>query len=241
MMGASVSTIRRDLDELARRGSVARTHGGAILTLSHRTTFEPEYKYASPMFKKEKTAIGRAAAEIIRQGQSVLFDSSSTVFHAACHAREQHRQITALTNDINIATALVNSPGIALKVLGGSIRPGSFTLLGEPGQSLLNRLHVDLCLLGIQAIRISGHVQDGKSSADGALSDTSLEVAAMKRQMVRAARRTIVLADSSKFGPPAFCDVCNLMRVDSIITDRGINPQQRAMLEETGIEIVVAK
>ncbi len=241
LLGASVSTIRRDLDVMAQRGSVARTHGGAILTLSQRTTFEPEYKYASPMFSKEKAAIGRAAVKIIRQGESVIFDSSSTVYQAACHARDHHCQITALTNDINIAAAMVNASPIELKVIGGTVRPGSFTLLGEPGLDFLRRLHVDLCLLGIQAICTAAETcTDSQPGAGGSLSDTSLEVAAMKRLMIRAARRTVVLADSSKFGPPAFCDVCDLGRVHTIITDSGITSEQRQQLVAAGVEVRIA-
>ncbi len=240
LIGASVSTIRRDLDVLASRGSVARTHGGAILTLSQRTTFEPDYKYASPMFKEEKSAIGKAAADCIRQGQSVIFDSSSTVFHAACHARDQHCSITALTNDINIAAAMVNAPPIELKVIGGTVRPGSFTLLGEPGMSFLGGLHVDVCFLGIQAIQLYSAPAAAAPLSCGALSDTSLEVAAMKRRMVQAARRTFVLADSSKFGPPAFCDVCDFSQIDAIITDRGIDSGKQAILKKSGLEVIVA-
>jgi DeoR family transcriptional regulator of aga operon len=238
--GASISTVRRDLDELARRGVIERTHGGAILALAQRTTFEPEYKIACQMYTEEKAAIGRACVDLLQPGQSVIFDSSSTVYQAACSIIDRRCTILALTNDVNIAVAMANSSAIELKVLGGSLRPGSYTLLGEPGLNFLGRLHVDVCLLGIQAIGIHQGGQTGEAAICGTLSDTSLEVAAMKRTMIQAARKTVVLADSSKFGAPAFSDVSDFSAVDVLITDAGINPEQVSALEAAGVQIVVA-
>jgi len=239
LSGASISTIRRDLDELARRGTIERTHGGAILTLAQQTTFEPAYKIASRMFTGEKAAIGRTCTDLLEQGQSVIFDSSSTVYQAARAVVDRKFTMLALTNDINIAAALANSSSIQLKVIGGSLRPGSYTLLGDPGLSFLNQLHVDVCLLGIQSIggHLTGNTGD---AADGTLSDTSLEVAAMKRAMIQAARKTVVLADSSKFGPPAFSDVSDFSTIDVLITDSGIKPAQKRALESAGVQVIVA-
>ena len=239
LSGASISTIRRDLDELARRGTIERTHGGAILTLAQQTTFEPAYKFASRMSIGEKAAIGRTCADLLEPGQSVIFDSSSTVYQAASAAIDRKITVLALTNDVNIAIAMANASAIELNVLGGSLRPGSYTLLGDPGLSFLNQLHVDVCLLGIQAISL----HQGENAGDvvtGTLSDTALAVAAMKRAMIQAARKTVVLADSSKFGPPAFSDVSDLSMVDTLITDSGIKPAQKSILESAGVQVMVA-
>ena len=78
LVGASISTVRRDLAELEERGTIKRIRGGAMLTLNVRTTFEPDYQYASQVAVDQKEAIGRAAAELIVDGESVIFDSSST-------------------------------------------------------------------------------------------------------------------------------------------------------------------
>ena len=240
LSGASISTVRRDLDELARRGVIERTHGGAILTLAHRTTFEPEYKVASQMFADEKALIGRASVDLLQQGQSVIFDSSSTVYQAARSVVDHQCTILALTNDVNIAVAMANSSTVELKVLGGSLRPGSYTLLGEPGLNFLDRLHVDVCLLGIQAIEIQCDGEIENDCIHGTLSDTSLEVAAMKRAMIKAASKTIVLADSSKFGPPAFRDVSDLSMIDILVMDSGIDPEQKKALELAGVQVIIA-
>lgn len=87
--------------------------------------------------------------------QSVIFDSSSTVYEAAYQVVEKGLKLTAVTNDIRIAELLAGSPLIHLLVSGGSLRPGSYTLVGEPGTSFLQRLHVDVALMGIHAINNS--------------------------------------------------------------------------------------
>jgi DeoR family transcriptional regulator of aga operon len=242
LIGSSVATVRRDFAELAKRGMIVRIHGGAMLALSQRTTFEPDYHFTSQVFVSEKEAIGRVAADLLEPTQSVLFDSSSTVFQAARFVIERHIPILALTNDLNIAKALADAPQIELKVTGGSLRPGSFTLVGDPGRSFLGSLHVDICFLGIHAIALRSHHNNADSGGDpcATLSDTSLEVVAMKRQMVRAAGKKVVLVDSSKFGISAFCDVCDLDCIDIIITDRNIEPDQQRCLERQGIQVIIA-
>jgi DeoR family transcriptional regulator of aga operon len=226
LLAASEATIRRDLDDLKRRGSIARSHGGAVLDRSLRTTFEPAYNYASKMAYAEKLAIGEYAASRLEEGQSVIFDSSSTVCEAARFAAEKGKKISAITNDVNTATILAQAPSIRVIVLGGTIRTGSYTTLGEPGSAFLEGLHVDVTILGIHAIH------------DGNLSDTSVEVAAMKRSMVRAGRRIMVLADSTKFGTPAFCDVCSLSEITEIITDWGISETHQADLRQRRVAFV---
>jgi DeoR family transcriptional regulator of aga operon len=226
LMGASEVTIRRDLNDLKSRGSIARSHGGAVLDRSLRTTFEPAYSYASKMAYAEKLAIGEYAASRLEHGQSVIFDSSSTVCEAARFAAEKGKKISAITNDVHTASILAQSPSIRVVVLGGTIRTGSYTTLGEPGSIFLEGLHVDVAILGIHAIH------------DGSLSDTSIEVAAMKRSMVRAGRLIMVLADSTKFGTPAFCDVCTLSEITEIITDWGISEMDQADLRQRNIQFV---
>lgn len=240
LIGASVSTIRRDFQELADRGMIIRIHGGAMLAVSERTTFEPDYHFTSQVFVSEKEAIGRAAADLLQPAQSVFFDSSSTVFQAARFVIKKRIPILALTNDLNIAKAMADTSQIELKVTGGSLRPGSFTLIGDPGQDFISSLHVDICFLGIHAIALPSHLKSSVrwGDASATLSDTSLEIAAIKRRMVRAAKKKIVLIDSSKFGLSAFCDVCTLDSIDVIITDGNIEPDQQRFLERQGVQVI---
>ncbi len=226
--GASPSTVRRDLEHLEEQGFIARTHGGAMIqNATPASTFEPEAGLAAHLARAEKRAIGRAAAANLRPGQSVIFDSSSTVLMAAQAAVERDIPLTAVTNDLGIGQVLATASQIRLVVLGGTLRPGSLTLTGEPGQDFLKGLRADVALLGIHAI------------SDTALSDTSIELAAMKRAIIAAARRIVLLADGSKFQPAAFSRICDVTAVHELITDEGAQAGDVARLRDAGLAVTL--
>jgi DeoR family transcriptional regulator of aga operon len=229
IIGVSLPTIRRDLDWLAKTGAVQRSHGGATLKTIPGTTFEPDYQIASRVARKEKATIGKLAADRLRDNQSVIFDSSSTVYEAAYHVVEKGLKLTAVTNDIRIGELLAGNPLIHLLVSGGSLRPGSYTLVGEPGTSFLRSLHVDVALMGIHAINNSS------------CCDTSLEVAYAKRYMVEAAKQVIVLADAFKFGQVAFFDAFDIDEKIEIITDRPLVSSIHRALTEKGAKVTIAE
>jgi DeoR family transcriptional regulator of aga operon len=114
-------------------------------------------------------------------------------------------------------------------VLGGTTRRGSLTMIGDPGLSFLERLHADIAFIGIHSL------------VGGRLSETSIDLAAMKRRMIDSAARAIVLADSSKFRHPAFCDVCGAEAVQAIVTDGGIGDADRGRLADAGVELIIAE
>jgi DeoR family transcriptional regulator of aga operon len=227
-IGVSLPTIRRDLDWLAKTGAVQRSHGGAALKSTPGTTFEPDYHVSSRIAREEKTTIGKVAADRLLDHQSVIFDSSSTVYEAAYQVVERGLKLTAVTNDIRIGELFAGSPSIHLLVSGGSLRPGSYTLVGEPGTSFLQRLHVDVAVMGIHAIN------------DSSCCDTSLEVAYAKRYMVAAAKRVIVLADAAKFGQVAFYDAFEVNDKFEIITDCSLTPATHSGLVKRGATVTIA-
>jgi DeoR family transcriptional regulator of aga operon len=222
----SPSTIRRDLDFLVQGGYIVRSHGGALLNEPQRTTFEPRRDIVAHVAHAAKAAIGARAAEMLEPGQSVIFDSSSTVYEAAKAVVARKLRLTACTNDIATASVLAGSESLQLVVLGGTNRPGSLTLIGDPGLSFLERLHADVALIGI-------HSLFGER-----LTETSIELAAMKRRMIECASRAVVLADSSKFKHPAFCDVAPIGSVRAVITDSGIGDRERKALADAGVEVI---
>jgi DeoR/GlpR family transcriptional regulator of sugar metabolism len=226
-VGVSPSTIRRDLDFLTDSGYIARSHGGAMVSDGLRTTFEPPREIGSQMAHAAKTAIGARAVELLEAGQSVVFDSSSTVLEAAKAAVARKLRLTVCTNDIGTAAVLAESEALQLVVLGGTNRVGSLTLIGDPGLSFLERIHADIAFIGIHSL------------FGARLSETSIDLAAMKRRMIASATRAIVLADSSKFRYPAFCDVAPISDIDVIITDGDVGDQDRRAIIEAGVELIV--
>lgn len=226
-LGTSQSSVRRDLDHLAALGSITRSRGGAIIGTNPLTTFEPPRRIGASTLRDEKMAIGAAAAGMVAPGNSIILDSSTTVLALARALSESEAKATICTNDLEIAELLAARPNTNLIVLGGSLRPGSLTLVGEPLTGFLGHLHVDLAFLGIH------------SMTDGRLSETSIDVSMTKKKMIESAARVVVLIDSSKFEHPAFFEVGGLDDIDVVITDDGISAETRAMIEDSGTELVV--
>ena len=225
--GASASTIRRDLERLEHEGHLRRAHGGALLD-ADRSRFEPDIATAAETARAEKEAIGRAAAERLSPGESVIFDSGSTVRAAARAAAARSIALTAVTNDLGVARIFAGRPEVQVIVPGGQVRAGSLTLLGEPGLAFLREVRADIVLLGTHAI------------ADGALSDTSVEVAAMKRAMIAAGRRVILLADADKFRTAAFFRIAALDAIDELITDGRADATALKAVCDAGVAVTVA-
>lgn len=230
-LGASLSTLRRDLDTLAAEGVVDRTHGGALLRQQapEYATFEPEPEAAAELSPREKAAIGQAAAEALLPRQSVIFDSGTTVLEAARAAVRRQIPLTAVTNDLVIAQVLGKSPQIQVHMLGGLLRPGSTTIIGQTLVDQASALRADVLLMGAHAV------------TDNVISETSAELAAVKRALMKAANSTRLLVDSSKFRPRAFMQIAALDDVGELITDSGIAPAEEERLRALDLKLTVVR
>ena len=224
---ASLSTIRRDLDQLTEDGYLERTHGGVILRRVEPATFEAEASLNAQIALRQKQAIGLVAAQRLSSGTSILCDSSTTVLEAMKVAVEQQLRLTVVTNNLAIALLCAASPAIRVVVPGGTVRTGTATLFGVPGDTFLETIHADLCFLGTHSI--TGTL----------LTETSLEVVSAKKRMMGFSRRTILLADSSKFQLPSFCTFGQITDVAELITDDGASPDQVQALTDAGVKVTV--
>ncbi len=224
-LDVSGSPVRRDLDELDQEGAVRRFHGGAVTV--EGAAFEHRFEERRRHSPEEKKRIGDYAATLLGAGQSVVFDSSSTVL-AAAEALGRRNLGVAVTNDVGVASVLAEAPGASVVVPGGEIRDGSFALLGSYTQAFLNGLHVDVAFVGIHAV--TGDV----------LSASSLEVVEAKRAMMRAAHRVVLLADHSKFRPPSFFEVARMDRLDDPITDDAAPPEALEAACSCGVRVHLA-
>ena len=226
-MGASLSTLRRDLDALAAEGVVDRTHGGALLRQQAQSysTFEPETDAAAELSPREKAMIGDAAAKLLVPRQSVIFDSGTTVLEAARAAVRRSIPLTAVTNDLAIAQVLGQSSLIQVHVLGGALRAGSPTVTGQSMIEQVASLRAELLLMGAHAV------------TQGVISETSAEVAAAKQALMRAANHRCLLVDSSKFRPRAFMQVGSLEDIDDLITDTSLPAAEKDALHKLGLKM----
>ncbi len=226
-MDASVSTLRRDLDALEADGLLDRTHGGALLRQQHYSTFEPNPAAAAELSPREKRAIGYAAAADLQPGQSVIFDSGSTVMEAARAALERRIELVAVTNDLAIAQLLGSSALVRVHVLGGVLRRDSNTLMGDEVLRGAGHIRADVLLMGAHAV------------TDGVLSETDPEVAAVKRALMQAATSKRLLVDASKFRPRAFMTICPLAEFSEVITDTGLPAHEAETLAQAGLKLTL--
>lgn len=226
---ASIATVRRDLEQLEVEGYLQRTRGGAMLAQSRHSAFEPEAAVAAQVARAEKQAIGQAAALLLEEGDSVIFDSGSTVHMAARAAAQRGLSLTAVTNDLGIAQTLSQPAGVRVVVLGGTIRKGSPTLIGEPGVSMLHDMHVDVAYVGAQTV-------SGLS-----FSDASIEIATIKKAIIASARRVILLVDGTKFQSASFFRFCDATAIHDVITDSSAPTDQVQALRKAGVRVTVVE
>ena len=227
VLQVSISTLRRDVDYLCESGHLERTHGGAVLKINRQRSFEPAPEIASELESVAKRSIGARAADMIRPGQTVIFDSGTTTAAVALHAREKGLSFTAFTNDLAIAALLSTSSVVKVYLAGGRVRTGSTTLLGSDALQSIMRLHADIAFIGTHALTATD------------LSDTSIELAEVKRAVLKAADSVILVADSSKIFSRAFCRFGSTSEISLLLTDDRLSPQSEADLKAAGVPLEI--
>ncbi len=210
LSGASVSTIRRDVDFLAAEGHLDRSHGGVSLRENERVSIEPRPDVSREIARPVKALIGRRAGALVEAGQTVFLDSGSTTMAVARGIADRDLPLTVITNDVSIAGVLAMAPKLAVSVTGGVVRPRSATVLGAECLRSIARLQVDWAFLGAHAV-----------APDGA-SETSVEHAEIKMAAISAARNAVLVADSGKFPHRALCRFATIDAFRAVITDAGL-------------------
>jgi DeoR family transcriptional regulator, aga operon transcriptional repressor len=229
--GISEVTVRTDLDELAARGEVHRIRGGAIPRALH----EPErpFEESETSFADEKVAIGRAAAELVRDGEALLVDVGTTTAAAAraLAARADLENVVVFTNGLKTALELEAAhPRITVVLLGGTLRPLQHSLVEPLATLILQRIKAQTLFLGCNGV-----------DAEGGVTNVNLPEAEVKKRMIAAAGRRVVLADGSKIGTVALVRLCDVEDVDLVITGRSADPVAVQALRDRGCEVRVVE
>lgn len=219
-------TIRRDLQALADAGQVLRTHGGAAP--ARRVSFDFQFLDRVNSHRVAKLAIAAAAAERVRDGQSVMLDSSTTTLAIAERLRGR-AGLTVVTTSLPIASALQHSPGMEVLLLGGYLRPDAPDLAGPMTEANIEGLRVDVAFLGADGV-----------DARGSIYNASPVVARMLGKMAAAAGTVYAVADSSKLGRTALCRFGNVAAWAGLITDAGLARPVAAGLRRAGVRLIVA-
>jgi DeoR/GlpR family transcriptional regulator of sugar metabolism len=229
LLSVSEATVRKDLSVLEGEGRLLRTHGGATAGGSQAAGMwnrsELAFEVRERLRVAEKTAIGRAAAELVQDGDSIALDASTTALHVARHLKSRN-ELTVLTNGIRIAAELAGLPGITVLMPGGVLRWEAFSLIGEWGAAMLGRVHIQTAFVGAIGLTL-----------DQGLTDVNSGEAEFKRLLVEAARQVVAAIDHSKWGRVALATFCPADRLDLVITDQGAPAAMVAAVRGLGVEV----
>ncbi|MER5842184.1 MULTISPECIES: DeoR/GlpR family DNA-binding transcription regulator [Streptomyces] len=222
----TAETIRRDLKTLDRAGVVRRVHGGAIPI--GRLDFEPDLAERETTAAGEKDRIARAAlAEIPNKGTMIVDAGSTVALFAAALPVES--SLTVVTHSLPIAARLADHPGIQLHLVGGRVRHRTRAAVDAWALRAYGEIRADVLFVAANGF-----------SAEHGLTTPDLAEAAVKRAAMTAARRVVLLADSSKHGQEHFARFGGLNDVDLLITDSGLSPEDALAIERGGTEVVRA-
>jgi DeoR family fructose operon transcriptional repressor len=224
-LGVSTETIRKDMVVLERAGLLRRVHGGAVPI--GRLSYEPAVANRNES-REEKLRIAKAALEHVPALGSVLIDAGSTTA-SLVELFPVDRELTVYTNTLTAALALLDRPNLTVISLGGRIRKVTAAEVGEWTARALREVNVDVAFLGA----------NGVSALRGLTTPDPAE-AGVKRLMLQAAVRRVLLADSTKLGAVSMCQFGDLQDIDLMITDSGVSESQLEELRAAGLTVQVA-
>lgn len=228
-LNVSEGTLRTDLRQLEEEGLLERTHGGAVpVRTKKQTTSVQDMRVTSrsELNADLKQAIGRKAAELVHQGQCILLDASSTVLELA-KSLVDCDYLTVVTNGVEAALTLNRNPRINVILIGGVLRPGSGSVEGVLGRTILEEIHADLFFTSSLGFTL----EEG-------MTDFSLYEAELKKLMAVNATRIVALLDHTKLGRRSIATSVQTRAVHALITDEGADPN--FMRRITGIEVHIA-
>ena len=221
----SIETVRRDLAYLESQGLLERVYGGAVKKNFMNT--EPEYTNRQAENLDEKQDIAKEAEKLIDLNDTVFFDIGTTTLSLAQNLNSS-KNIKAFTNSLRVATSL-SEKGCEVIVTGGKVRNGEFSVSGFIAENNMSQFNFDKAIIGIAGIDENG------------ITDFIPEEANLRRQIIKNSRKTSVLADYTKFGVRAICNICALSDIDILITDEKAPADTLKKFEKSGIKVIIAK
>lgn len=224
-LNVSSVTIRKDLTELEKEKKLYRNHGKAILINPYINDRNVNEKF----YVEEKRLIGICAAKLITAKDSILIASGTTMHYFArqIHALEH---LTVITASLQVSEILSQDPDIDIIQLGGLLRHSSLSVVSKYAEMMLSNFSCSKLYMGVDGIDL-----------DYGITTTDMMEANLNRVMMQTAQKTIVLADSSKFGRRGFSKIGDMEEVDHIITDSRIPDATAKRIEEMGIELTIAE
>ncbi|MDR0840054.1 MAG: DeoR/GlpR family DNA-binding transcription regulator [Christensenellaceae bacterium] len=222
----SIETIRRDLEYLEKHNCLQRIYGGAIAL--HPYEEEPNYRWRQEHNAQEKSCIAALAANLIEDSETVILTHGTTVLEVARHLNKK-RNLTVITPSLPIAAEVVGYPGTYVYCLGGHLRADDLCTSGMLAEQSLHFLNADKLVLGVGGI-----------TADHGITDYNVDESTLLRKLLEISKTVIVVADHSKFGKIATCNICGSKDISYLITDSGTPKEAYAPFIAMGIQVLVS-
>lgn len=235
----STMTIYRDVQELVKNGKARRVYGGVgaieeetsvpeLIRPYTDTTIEERFQ----LKREEKSAIARAAAELVREGDIIAIDPSTTTLHMCGYLQEKN--IMVVTTSISVALQFASSDTVKVILCGGTVRKSALSVIGSLVPEVLEKLNISKCFISSRAF-----------SYDRGLTDITIEEADTKSQLIKRSDKTYLLLDHTKMCKVAPFEVCSVSQVNSIITDEKSMDDAEiekmlARCAEAGVDIIYA-
>lgn len=219
-------TIRSDLAHLEQEGLLVRDRGGAVAPAVRSALIAFDQRATMNLAAKQR--IGCLAAGLVAPGDVILMDAGTTVVEMVPHL-PRSGPLTVVTNALNVALELRLLPEARVILLGGTVNYATFGTLGPLAEQALEGMAVAKLFLAAESVDLAAGV-----------TDSTIEIAQIKRAMVRAARQIVLLADSSKWGRTGFIKVAPMSAIHTVVTDAGLPEDARAALERLGVRVLIA-
>ena len=227
-MGVSEGTIRNDLNALEIEGRLDRVHGGAVLKAQsgfHNASFTSRHQEHSA----EKMLIARHASELVKDGDSILLDASSTAYYFA-QAIQDRSRMRVVTNGLDVARLLAQNPSNTVILIGGVLSQDGSSVTGLFSEQIIEELHIQ-----------KAFVSSSGFSLERGLTEVHLDEAQLKRKAIESAHEVIALIDSSKIGNEDLTPFARVEQISRMITDAGVTPQWAQLIERAGIALTICQ
>jgi len=220
-------TIRNDLEYLEQKNLLIRARGGAIHSENH-VAVDQRLSEKNKLHTREKAAIGKKAASLIRDGETIIIDSGSTTAEIAKNLGSI-RQLNVITNALNIVNLLMTHTSINVIIPGGYLRQDSISLVGPLAENNLLSFYVDKLFLSTDGF-----------DTDHGIYTPNIDEAHLNMKMISIAKDVILVTDSSKFKRKSLAFICTVDKIKTVITDRGIPADDKNKLEAAGVQVIIA-
>jgi DeoR family fructose operon transcriptional repressor len=227
-LGVSEGTVRNDLNALEAEGLLMRVHGGAVLSEQPKN-FNAAFNIRYQEQGAEKIMIAKKAAEMVMDGDSLLLDSSSTVFYFALQLSERQR-LRVVTNGIEVARLLVQNSTNTVILIGGMMNPDGSSVTGLLSEQVIAELHTQKAFVSCSGF-----------SVERGMSEVHFEEAQLKRKALESAKQVFALVDSSKIGKEDLTNFARPLQITHLFTDPGLSDEWKARLQSVNIPFTICE